>query len=525
MQEQNSNRNITIHDNSGFLRVIAKFIGIIMLILTLVLLFLNRDNMSGPATIFHTLLVATLIVALIAVILSLPAVTIWQVVSKWLEIRRLSDDHKRVMVEIDLAKAALELLEISTMRHDSVKAISYAGTVESINPESTIQQNRLTVQQQRELTELRSQKLLMQSHAMPEAPVFKDMKYLIGGSDELVLGYGNDGPIYGTVKDLLSMMFVGKPGRGKSSALLYYTAILVMINAIVWVFDPQGSMSEIKGVLNYKDTMEDIEDSLPDIYSEITERENLWRQNRSVKPPMLILIDEIPLIADYEADKKIGNGILKLTRKAVLEWRKYNVYVILSGQSLPATVLPTLTRDNLASRLVFYSSDAHARMAGLDEDSRKKLLPVLRKAKAGTAILDVSTRDEPDIASIPFTTVNDLVEIVDGEIVEDSNSVNGMGSETVNFRNEMTGGNQTEIISFIEDTTTSTEKLPNVKSEISRFSTRNDKKKEIQRLRGLGLKQGEIIFKIWGASPGASAAYREALAEYKSLLEELIMEV
>ena len=150
---------------------------------------------------------------------------------------------------------------------------------------------------------------------------------------------------------------------------------------------------------------------------------------------------------------------------------------------------------------------------------------MLRKAKAGTAILDVSTRDEPDIASIPFTTVNDLVEIVDGEIVEDSNSVNGMSSETVNFRNEMTGGNQTEIISFIEDTTTSTEKLPNVKSEISRFSTRNDKKKEIQRLRGLGLKQGEIIFKIWGASPGASAAYREALAEYKSLLEELIMEV
>ena len=58
-------------------------------------------------------------------------------------------------------------------------------------------------------------------------------------------GFGVDGPIYGDITDLLSMAFVGKPGTGKSSALLYYLAMLLLVDADVYVFDHQGSLSDL----------------------------------------------------------------------------------------------------------------------------------------------------------------------------------------------------------------------------------------------------------------------------------------
>lgn len=513
--------NIRIMNFSGCARNMALPACLFGIIILAISWFTDRSGVVFFAHTFLLLMEIVGIVLIIAAIATPIGIATWQFIDKYMSIRERRVMYRKSLLEIALAEAQIELSQYSIVRHDNLKMSSYAGIVESINTESVVQQNRLSAAQLREYNQLKSSNLLSEGKQII-APEFREMKYLIGG-DDLILGYNREGPIYGGVQDLLSMMFVGKPGRGKSSALLYYTAILIMINAIVWVFDPQGSLSEVKGILNYKDTMTDIEDAIPDVYREVQEREDLWRRDRTTRPPMLILIDEIPLIAGYESDNKIGDGVLKLTRKAVLEWRKYNVYVILSGQSLPASVLPTITRDNLASRLVFYSSDAHARMAGLDEESRKKLLPALRKAKAGTAILDVSTRDEAEIASIPYTTVSDLLEVIDGEIVE-SDNIQKPGSETGNFNPEIAQPYHTEISSFSEDAP-DTEELPELKPEISRFSSRQDKKKEIARLLGLRRTQGEIIKKIWKASPGGNAEYKAALAEYKSLVEELVAEV
>src|SRR5207248_8379973 len=125
------------------------------------------------------------------------------------------------------------------------------------------------------------------------------------------------------------------------------------------------------------------------------------------------LVDELPALARYEERVKPRVSVLDLAEKIVTQNRKHNCFCLLTGQSLPANVLPTLTRDNLSSRLVFNSSDMHARMAGLDEESRKKLLPLLKSAQPGTAILDVSRRAEPDIAAVPFTSVEDVRGIVE----------------------------------------------------------------------------------------------------------------
>lgn len=57
--------------------------------------------------------------------------------------------------------------------------------------------------------------------------------------------------------------------------------------------------------------------------------------------------------------------------------------------------------------------------------------------------------------------------------------------------------------------------------EINRFDTYQDRKQEVIRLRGLRFNQSEIIYRIWGARPGESQLYRDALAEYKQILREL----
>lgn len=246
----------------------------------------------------------------------------------------------------------------------------------------------------------------------PQAPPFTHIHHLIGPG-RLILGYNTAGPIYGDITDLLSMAFVGKPGTGKSSALLYYLAMLLLVDAQVYVFDHQGSLASLADLLPYYGSFADFAQPQAAIYDDLEEREQLWRNGRQVRRPMLVLVDELPAVARWEAKHKPEYSILDLAEKIVLEHRKHNVYCLLTGQSLPAEVLPTLTRDNLSSRLVFNSSAAHARMAGLDEETRKKLLPLLRKAQPGTAILDVSRRAEPDIAAIPETTIHDLRVIVE----------------------------------------------------------------------------------------------------------------
>ena len=247
--------------------------------------------------------------------------------------------------------------------------------------------------------------------AYPTAPPFSAIAHQISPG-RLILGYTLEGPVYGDVTDLLSMAFVGKPGTGKSSALLYYLAMLVLVGADVHVFDHQGSLSGISGLLPYASSFDEFEPEVAAITQEIAEREALWRAHKQVRRPMLVLVDELPGVARWEQRTRPSHNLLDLAERIVIDHRKHNVFCLLSGTSLPAEVLPTLTRDNLSSRVVFNSSNTHARMAGLDDETRKLLLPLLRRAQPGTAILDVSRRPAPDLAALPYTTVADLREIL-----------------------------------------------------------------------------------------------------------------
>src|SRR5260221_11411883 len=251
---------------------------------------------------------------------------------------------------------------------------------------------------------------------IPSAPPFSHMAHLMT-PQKIILTYTAHGPVYGEVSDLLSMALIGKPKRGKTTALLYYLCILLQSGAEVWVWDPHGEMHEIAYGLHYYDRLEDIAASVPALERELNARDEMYKTGKIVMHPLVLLVDEVPVITDWEREQvKMKRKIpsrYRIIKRFTLEARKRNGYVFISGQSLPAQFLPTLTRVNLSSSLVLECSADHARMAGLPKDAIDTLLPYLRGAERGTHIADFSSWSKPELADIPYTSVSDLRQIID----------------------------------------------------------------------------------------------------------------
>jgi hypothetical protein len=266
--------------------------------------------------------------------------------------------------------------------------------------------------------------------AIPTAPAFREMCHLIS-RDRLILCYMASGPAYGTVDDLLSMAVTGKPGRGKTTALMYYVTILLSIGAEVIIWDPHGAMGEL-ALLNgkslaglpatarvmYLDRKEEIIDSIAALHEDLAERDALYRPpQRTVKHPRLLLADELPVLADYDDElaraykkrEEEAPSLIKVIRRYVLEARKWRCFFIGSGQSMDAEILPTRVTESLNSRIVFFSSDRRARMAGLENEAVKKYLPLIRRAGSGVMIFDCARWDEPVLGAIPLITVEEML--------------------------------------------------------------------------------------------------------------------
>jgi hypothetical protein len=251
---------------------------------------------------------------------------------------------------------------------------------------------------------------------MPRAPRFREMAHLLTNTSELILCYTTTGPVYGTIRDLLSMAVVGKPGRGKTTALMYYATILLAAGAEIHVWDPHGSLSELCDMhpwLFYTDMLDDLPASIARLRSALEERATLFRISKQTVHPLLLLVDELPVIGDYEKYLK-RKGIPEeqtptfLIKRFVLEARKWNGYFIGSGQSTDAEILPTRVTENLSSRIVFYSSDRRARMAGLEQEDVKRFLPLLKRAEPGVMVFDCSRFNEPVLGAIPEITASDI---------------------------------------------------------------------------------------------------------------------
>lgn len=266
---------------------------------------------------------------------------------------------------------------------------------------------------------------------LPQAPAFQEMCKLIARG-RLVLCWTEQGPLYGTVEDLLSMLIIGKPGRGKTTALVYYVAMLLASGAVVHVWDPHGSLSGLDGIarLSYTDDLEDLPASIAELRAELEERRLLYKQIKDrikeVKPPLLLLVDELPVIGEFNKTL-LKRGMdeeqtpVKLISDFVLQARKWNCYFIGAGQSSDAEILPTRVTENLSSRIVFYSSNRRATMAGIDLETAKRFLPLIKPDDVkGRMIFDCSRMSEPILGAIPSINFEDLQEFLGVDMREQS---------------------------------------------------------------------------------------------------------
>lgn len=282
---------------------------------------------------------------------------------------------------------------------------------------------------------------------IPQAPPFRAMAHLISES-RMPLCYtfqdGMSAPAFGTMDDLLSMAVTGKPGRGKTTALMYYVCMLLKCGAEVYVFDPHGAMADM-AVLNnrplpgmprtsrilYVSRREDMVNLVPALMGKLAERDTAYqrciRQHREYKNhPLLLLADELPVLANYDhqtaaeykqVNKRRGQAgqlplevplMIDLIRRFVLEARKWRCFFIGSGPSFDAEVLPARITESLNSRIVFFSSERRARMSGLESEAVKELLPVIRNAGPGVMIFDCARWSEPVIGALPAITSEDM---------------------------------------------------------------------------------------------------------------------
>lgn len=261
--------------------------------------------------------------------------------------------------------------------------------------------------------------------------------------------YGQTIPAFGTILDLLSLCIIGKPGRGKSVLLLFYICILAKYGSEMHILDPQGAFKELQLLhgkrlpampptarIYYYSNLEEMEAVVSNVLAEIKNREQLYKphvvegelQLHTVKHPLVILADELPIIAEMDAEIKIKTKeenkarkeeglealairqVTNMVKTSVLAARKYGVYFVGASQSIDATILPTRVSAGFNSRIVFYSTEQKARMAGLESDVAKRLLPVIRRAGPGMTIYDCGRWDTPLVAAFPAMTIEDVLQ-------------------------------------------------------------------------------------------------------------------
>ena len=205
-------------------------------------------------------------------------------------------------------------------------------------------------------------------------------------ADRLLLGVSLDGPVYGRLTDLLSILIVGRPGTGKTTLLRLLAEQAIMAGATVVAWDLHNDM-RLDGVELCTDEAT-IGASAAAIMAELDARRRNGRGQ-----PVVVMVDELPLLARAVPEASTA------MRRILLEGRKFAVYGLIAGQGASADLFDggRLVRDATASRFVFRTSTAEARRAGLErtEAITTNTLPT------GVCVLDGACVQRPTVVSIP----------------------------------------------------------------------------------------------------------------------------
>jgi hypothetical protein len=317
---------------------------------------------------------------------------------------------------------------------------------------------------------------------LPVAPPFSSIVSQIHPG-HLFLGQATNGPIWGDITDLLSTLDVGRPGTGKSTLLRNVCGHVLLIGGKPIIFDPHGSiLDDLGSSFECAESPRDIIDYSRSLDSYLTKRLQARRAGRTQFKPVLLLVDEMPIIASMAMEA------LPAIRRIVLEGRKVGMFALISGQGVPASILGgTLVRDAMASRYVFCTSPAQARMAGLENEIAKSMMAILEEAGPGKAVLATSNR-KPEIVAIADTTTDDIRLLLSRNVSGNFRNQEEIRNISGDFRSdvkpdEMPAYNdmpEISEISIVDSVEHKIEVLPEIRNQIIQLRKRGLKRTEIR---------------------------------------------
>lgn len=310
---------------------------------------------------------------------------------------------------------------------------------------------------------------------------------------QMLLGFGRNGPVYCTIDDMLSIAVVGRPKTGKTTILRFIYAQCLLIGAQVMVWDLHRNLvKDLPGANSYT--------QLEQIEFAAEHAETLMRTRLKFEvyddQPLMVLIDEWPLLA------RASDAIKDVVGRIVLEGRKVNIFLIVSGQGFPASLFGgSMVRDAFNSRYVCHTSTKQAEMTGLD----KEFVPLVRNLPRGYAVLDGSAVRDPQIVAIPNTTKEDVTALITTSAR--SQKATSTTSGATSAEGEATSG---EVVSAMRD-----EVDGEVVSEVDML--RLERVRELLRQR---VPASKIVREVWGVSGGD--AYQRAAREYSAVVALIV---
>lgn len=333
--------------------------------------------------------------------------------------------------------------------------------------------------------------------AMPSAPAFASL-WADGfrpTMQRLCLGYGAGGPVYGTIDDLLSTLVVGRPGTGKTTALRFLLAQLVACGAELAILDPHGALADdCEGLpATWRaESSRELDRVSAALCRELDKRLAARQAGEREFPPLLLLVDEWNILSE------VCKPAVEVARRYILEARKVRGYALISGQGAPAASFGgSVARDGLSSRLILWTTAQQARMAGLEADSARALLPILASNPRGHGILARSSH-EPEIIAIPNTLPSDITNC--------QLMVSRAEKQAGNHR-----GNHAETIIDLPARETIAETMP---------ETTDPRAQQVRAMVKEGSSHAEIIKALWGAESGRK--YQDAKRELESIIAGLV---
>lgn len=224
-------------------------------------------------------------------------------------------------------------------------------------------------------------------------------------SNQFILGYDENGPIYTRETDFVSMGVLGIPRSGKSNYISWLVAQAVKRNIAIELWDPHGvnDLHQISGITVYNG-IDEIDERGVQIGYYFTQAIKTYQSGQQV-PPLLLIVDELTSISEH------AEQAMAFVNRALREGPKFGLTLVLASHGFPSELFDySMTRDAISSYIAFNTKELQARMLGFDKEEVRRYLPIVKQQK-GVGILYTRHDGQTRLVSVPEVSVRDVQSI------------------------------------------------------------------------------------------------------------------